>query len=115
MANFLLFLLLILISSSFFIERAACECFKSSKPRRNPCGGSLKADSESLSYPGVPGLSLIQGETCVWTIHLESTRDFRINFTEFDVNASNYSCTDGAIRLYSLSNYVPADRIEEYS
>jgi len=43
---------------------------------RAKCGGTLKADTNSLSYPGVSGESLIPGETCVWTIHLETTRDF---------------------------------------
>jgi len=83
--------------------------------RRSECGGTLKADTNSLSYPGVAGESLIPGETCVWTIHLETTRDFRINFTQFDVNGSNSSCVNGAVRLYSLSNLVPADRFEGFS
>jgi len=83
--------------------------------RRSECGGTLKADTNSLSYPGVAGESLIPGEICVWTIHLETTRDFRLNFTQFDVNASNSSCVNGALRLYSLSNLVPADKIEEFS
>jgi len=83
--------------------------------RRAECGGTLKADANSLSYPGVAGESLIPGETCVWTVHLETTRDFRINFTQFDVNASNSFCVNGAVRLSSLSNLVPADRIEEFS
>jgi len=110
MGNFLLLLLSLTI-----IGGVVCEELVSPNLRRNPCGGSLKADSNSLSYPGVPGESLLPGETCVWTIHLETTKDFRINFTEFDVNASNSSCTNGAVRLYSLSNLVPADRIEEFS
>jgi len=88
----------------------------SSELRKTDCGGTLnKADSNSLSYPGLPGISLTPGETCVWTIHLETTREFRINFTDFDVIASNSSCLDGAVRLYSLSNLVPSDKIDEYS
>jgi len=83
--------------------------------RRSECGGTLKADTNSLAYPGVEGESLIPGEICVWTIHLDTTRDFRFNFTQFDVNASNSSCVNGALRLYSLSNLVPADKIEEFS
>jgi len=83
--------------------------------KRTQCGGTIKADSNFLAYPGVAGESLIPGETCVWTIHLETTRDFKINFTEFDVNDSGPSCANGAVRLYSLSNLVPPDSIEEYS
>jgi len=80
---------------------------------RTICGGTVTADSNSLSYPGVLGESLIPGETCVWTIHLETTQDFRFNFTEFEVNSSNSACEVGAVRLYSLSNLVPPDRMDE--
>jgi len=107
--------LLLILSSSLIIGGVFCEELLSSNLRRNPCGGSLKADYSSLSYPGVAGESLLPGETCVWTIHLETTKDFRINFTEFDVNASNSTCSDRAVRLYSLSNLLPAKRIEEFS
>jgi len=107
--------LLLILSTGLIIGGVVSEELLPPNLRRNPCGGSLKADSNSLSYPGVPGESLIPGETCVWTIHLETTKDFRINFAEFDVNVSNSSCTNGAVRLYSLSNLVPADRIEEFS
>jgi len=100
---------LLLVLESFFLAVSVPEF------RRTECDGRLKADSNSLSYPGVAGESLIPGETCVWTIHLETTRDFRINFTEFSVNASDSSCADGAVRLYSLSNLVPAGKLEKYS
>jgi len=99
----------------FFVGALSQDKKEERELRRTECGGTLKADTNFLSYPGVAGESLIPGETCVWTIHLETTRDFRINFTQFDINASNSSCTNGALRLYSLSNLVPADRIEEFS
>jgi len=72
-------------------------------------------DSSSISYPGVLGESLIPGETCVWIIHLKTTRNFRIQFTDFDVSASNSSYVDGGVRLYSPSNLVSPGKIEEYS
>jgi len=81
--------------------------------KRSQCGGTITADSNSLAFPG-PGESLLPGEACVWTIHLETSRDFRFNFSQFNVTSEN-GCRDAGIRLYALSNLVPPDRIESYT
>jgi hypothetical protein len=85
-----------------------------SQAKRNECGGQLIADSDSVDFPG-EGETILPGEVCVWTVHLNSTRDFRLNFKRFNIAASNSRCTEAGVRIYSISNLVPSDRIESYT
>jgi hypothetical protein len=83
--------------------------------KRSQCGGSVTADADSLIFPG-KGDSILPGEVCVWTLHLESTNDFRFNFQQFNSSSSTGSdCEGGGMRLYSISNLEPSDRIESYT
>jgi hypothetical protein len=83
--------------------------------KRTLCGGTIIADADSLIFPG-EGDSILPGEVCVWTLHLESTNDFRFNFQQFDSSSSTGSdCEGGGMRLYSISNLAPSDRIESYT
>jgi hypothetical protein len=83
--------------------------------KRTQCGGTITADAESLIFPG-DGDSILPGEVCVWTLHLETTNDFRFNFQQFNSSSSTGSdCEGGGMRLYSISNLVPSDRIESYT
>jgi hypothetical protein len=88
---------------------------ESDTSKRTQCGGTLTADADSLIFPG-EGDSILPGEVCVWTLHLESTNDFRFNFQQFNSSSSTGSdCEGGGMRLYSISNLVPSDRIESYT
>jgi len=78
---------------------------------REQCGGTITSDSSSLIFPG-NSESIRPGETCVWTILLETTRDFRMNFRHFDSNSTD--CEEGGVRIYSLSNLVSSDNIVSY-
>jgi hypothetical protein len=83
--------------------------------KRTQCGGTITADAESLIFPG-DGDSILPGQVCVWTLHLESTNAFRFNFQQFNSSSSTGSdCDGGGMRLYSISNLVPSDRIESYT
>jgi hypothetical protein len=83
--------------------------------KRTQCGGTVTADADSLIFPG-EGDSILPGEVCVWTLHLETTNDFRFNFQQFNSSSSTGSdCEGGGMRLYSISNLVPSDRIESYT
>jgi len=75
------------------------------QPKRLECGGAITSDDGVVEYPGLQE-TLIEGETCIWTIHLNSTKDFVLNFTKFDVrsNSPSFDCSDGGMRIYSLAN-----------
>jgi hypothetical protein len=85
------------------------------KGSESKCGGTVTADADSLIFPG-EGDSILPGEVCVWTLHLETTNDFRINFQQFNSSSSTGSdCQGGGMRLYSITNLVSSDRIQSYT
>jgi len=76
-------------------------------PKRTECGGSIASDYDVIVYPeSGSGESLTRGETCVWTLHLNSTKDFNFNFQKFDLRSTspNFDCSDIGLRIYSLEN-----------
>lgn len=77
-----------------------------SLPRLSQCGGDISSDADSLSYPP-PGEPLIPGETCVWTIHLETRTNFRFAISNLSLASNFTDCRDGALRFYSLTNLSP--------
>jgi len=81
--------------------------------RRLNCGGSFTADSSSLILSG--GDSLLPGESCIWTIHLETTRSFRFTLTNYTDDSTDLDCSDAGIRIYSLTNLVPGDKLQSYT
>jgi hypothetical protein len=103
--------LLLLTTLAFLVEGST----KLDSTKRTQCGGTITADAESLIFPG-EGDSILPGEVCVWTLHLESTNAFRLHFQQFNSSSSTGSdCEGGGMRLYSISNLVPSDRIESYT
>jgi len=81
---------------------------------REACGGYRIVDTNSISYPGTNEV-LKPGEICTWAVHLNSTQGFRIDFSSFDIESTTDDCSDAGVRVYSLSNLVPSDRIEGYT
>jgi len=82
--------------------------------KREECGGSFITDSDTIQFPGEEE-ALIAGEVCVWTVHLNTTQGFRINFDLFDIQSNRADCSDGGVKIYSLTNLAPPDRIEGYT
>jgi len=75
-------------------------------PKRAECGEAIISDTGAIDYPGITGENLYPGEICAWTIHLNSTKDFRFHFQKFDLRSTspNFDCSDVGIRFYSLEN-----------
>jgi hypothetical protein len=79
--------------------------------KKSTCGGDHFGDEGSFTFAG----GSPPGTVCVWTIHLESTRDFRLSFENIGLIDGGYDCADGGVRIYSLSNLLDADKIEAYT
>ncbi|ODM89833.1 Cubilin [Orchesella cincta] len=80
------------------------------------CGATIEADSGTLSVPAV-GQNIEPGSICIFTIHLQTKSNFRINISSLDISGGerDEDCSEAAVRIYSLTNLVPADRIESYT
>jgi hypothetical protein len=102
----------LLTTLAFLVDGSAHE-LESSK--RTQCGGTVTADAESLIFPGEED-SILPGQVCVWTLNLQTTNGFWFNFQQFNSsNSTGSDCEGGGMRLYSISNLVPFDRIESYT
>ncbi|CAL8083971.1 unnamed protein product [Orchesella dallaii] len=80
------------------------------------CGATIEADAGTLIVPNV-GQSIEPGSICIFTIHLQSTNNFRLNISNLDVSGDgrDEDCSDAAVRIYSLTNLVPSDNGENYT
>jgi hypothetical protein len=102
----------LLTTLAFLVDGSADELDSS---KRTQCGGTVTSDADSLIFPG-EGDSILPGEVCVWTLHLETTNGFRFNLKQLNSsNSTGSDCEGGGMRLYSISNLVPFDRIESYT
>lgn len=82
--------------------------------QREHCGGTLEGDEGDLTYPGA-GFSINPGENCIWTIHLQTRNDFRMNFTNFDIpGGTAMECPEASLNIYALTNLAPAGELENY-
>jgi len=99
-----------LVFSIVLVSTSQIKCALGSNgktPKREQCGQSIISDSGLLEYPGpLNGDNLYRGEVCVWTLHLNLTQNFSINFQKFDLRSTspNFDCSDIGIRIYSLQN-----------
>ncbi|ODM97638.1 CUB domain-containing protein 2 [Orchesella cincta] len=80
------------------------------------CGATIEADSGTLVVPN-SGQTIAPGSICIFTIHLQTTNTFRLNISNLDVsgNERDDDCSEAAVRIYSLTNLVPADKGENYT
>ncbi|CAL8083977.1 unnamed protein product [Orchesella dallaii] len=80
------------------------------------CGATIEADAGTLVVPNV-GQNIEPGSICIFTIHLQSTNNFRLNISNLDVSGDerDEDCSDAAVRIYSLTNLVPSDNGENYT
>ncbi|ODM97641.1 CUB domain-containing protein 2 [Orchesella cincta] len=80
------------------------------------CGASIEADSGSLTVPN-SGQTIAPGSICIFTIHLQTTNTFRLNISSLDISGGerDEDCSEAAVRIYALTNLVPADRRESYT
>ncbi|ODM89831.1 CUB and sushi domain-containing protein 1, partial [Orchesella cincta] len=80
------------------------------------CGATIEADAGTLVVPAV-GQNIQPGSICIFTIHLQTKSNFRFNISSLDVSGEerDEDCSQAAVRIYSLTNLVPADRVESYT
>ncbi|ODM89835.1 Ovochymase-2 [Orchesella cincta] len=80
------------------------------------CGATIEADSGTLAVPAI-GQNILPGSICIFTIHLQTKTNFRINISSLDISGGerDEDCSEAAVRIYSLTNLVPSDSIESYT
>ncbi|CAL8112176.1 unnamed protein product [Orchesella dallaii] len=83
------------------------------------CGATIEADFGTLTVPS-SGQSISPGSICIFTIHLQTTNIFQLNITSLDVTGDEIpgqdeDCSEAAVRIYSLTNLIPSDRVESYT
>lgn len=101
--------------SCFFILSTLLSASALSQPKFVGCGGSIQANSGSLTYPEA-GSTATPGEICTWIIHLQTLQDFRLTFDNFNITSeNNANCSTSGIRLYSLTNLVFGPEPESYT
>ncbi|CAL8112172.1 unnamed protein product [Orchesella dallaii] len=80
------------------------------------CGATIEADSGTLTVPSV-GQNIEPGSICIYTIHLQTRSNFRFNISSLNVTGGerDEDCSDAAVRIYALTNLVPAESVESYT
>ncbi|CAL8112168.1 unnamed protein product [Orchesella dallaii] len=116
MKNFIVFLIILAAATSgqkvFSLDKLPVETVD----QETRCGATIEADAGTLTVPSV-GQNIEPGSICIYTIHLQTRSNFRFNISSLNVTGGerDEDCSDAAVRIYALTNLVPAESVESYT